>query len=450
MKKHVKLMAVLSVAGFMAAAAPGLAAPGTAFAPLAASSGWVEENGSWKYYEDGDYYLTDTWKKRGDNWYYLNEDGVVATNMQIDEYYVDETGKRVSSQWVSVENEEYWDSPDAAEIHWYYYGANGKYISSKFQDIDGQRYYFNDEGHMVTGRYSIDGSTYYFGDENDGAMKKGWVLLASEDEEMDMESYWHYFEPSGKMVENQVDKKIAGFYYTFEDGMMQTGWYKLPEETTATASDAAANESLDSASGYQYYDPESGKRASGWKTIEGIEGLSEEGELYTFYFKNGKPYYGEDGLKLFTIDSKKYAFNAKGEMQTGLKELEVSEGTTAVYYFGTDGIMKTGRQVIYDEDLGENKNWYFHTDGSKKGQGYHGIRENILYIRGMRQEADPDLKVEPKELDGVSYLINTSGHIQKASTSSKSASRPELGAGYKDYQDYNDTVWVVDTKGRIQ
>ena len=50
MKKHVKLMAVLSVAGFMAAAAPGLAAPGTAFAPLAASSGWVEENGSWKYY----------------------------------------------------------------------------------------------------------------------------------------------------------------------------------------------------------------------------------------------------------------------------------------------------------------------------------------------------------------------------------------------------------------
>ena len=30
--------------------------------------------------------------------------------------------------------------------------------------------------------------------------------------------------------------------------------------------------------------------------------------------------------------------------------------------------MKTGKQVIFDEDLGETQNWYFHTDGSRKGQ----------------------------------------------------------------------------------
>ena len=71
---------------------------------------------------------------------------------------------------------------------------------------------------------------------------------------------------------------------------MQTGWYKLPVTETASASEAApANNSV---AGYQYYD-EDGKRASDWRNIEGVEGISEEGETYRFYFKNGKPYYAE-------------------------------------------------------------------------------------------------------------------------------------------------------------
>ncbi len=31
-------------------------------------------------------------------------------------------------------------------------------------------------------------------------------------------------------IENEIDKKIDGAYYTFEDGKMQTGWYKLPAD----------------------------------------------------------------------------------------------------------------------------------------------------------------------------------------------------------------------------
>ena len=67
---------------------------------------------------------------------------------------------------------------------------------------------------------------------------------------------------------------------------MQTGWYKAfpvqaaaesGEAQTATPSEAAPV-SEQTAAGYQYYD-EDGKRASGWRTIEGIEGLSEEAEL---------------------------------------------------------------------------------------------------------------------------------------------------------------------------
>ena len=224
---------------------------------------------------------------------------------------------------------------------------------------------------------------------------------------------------------------------------------------TATASQATAADqednsvSLPAISGYKYYD-EDGKRASGWRTIEGVENISEDGEYFRFYFKNGAPYYGKEDLEIFTIDSKKYAFNTAGEMQTGKQSIRLSDGTAANYYFDEEGIMKTGKQTIYDEDLGETQNWLFHAEGSKKGQGYHGIKDNTLYVNGLRQEADKDLRFAPVSLDDTRYLVNVNGAVQKAGSTSKSASRPELGSGYKDFKDENDMIWTVNTEGIIQ
>ena len=122
----------------------------------------------------------------------------------------------------------------------------------------------------------------------------------------------------------------------------------------------------------------------------------------------------------------------------------------ANYYFDEEGIMKTGKQTIYDEDLGETQNWLFHAEGSKKGQGYHGIKDNTLYVNGLRQEADKDLRFAPVSLDDTRYLVNVNGAVQKAGSTSKSASRPELGSGYKDFKDENDMIWTVNTEGIIQ
>ena len=155
-----------------------------------------------------------------------------------------------------------------------------------------------------------------------------------------------------------------------------------------------------------------------------MENISEDGEYFRFYFKNGAPYYGKEDLEIFTIDSKKYAFNTAGEMQTGKQSIKLSDGTAANYYFDEEGIMKTGKQTIYDEDLGETQNWLFHAEGSKKGQGYHGIKDNTLYVNGLRQEADKDLRFAPVSLDDTRYLVNVNGAVQKAGSTSKSASRP--------------------------
>ena len=482
MKKHMKVMAALSTTALMAVFAPALAMGTGAATAYAAASGWVQEDGGWVYYDSDGYRLTDTWKKDGDSWYYLDSDGMRASSMQVDEYYVGEDGKRVANTWVSIENEDYSYGDEEPEIYWYYYGRDGKMSASRWVKIDGYSYYFNEDGHMMTGSVEIDGANYYLGEEGDGKMKTGWILLEDETDDPDVTESWFYYDRNGQRVENQVDKKIDGAYYTFEDGRMVTGWYKLPEVAAEAASESAASEAAvsgeaasgdvvseggvsesaasqapasseasheDTAAGYQYYD-EDGKRASGWRTIQGIEGLSDEDETYRFYFKNGEPYHAESGLELFTIDSKRYAFNTKGEMQTGRQSISDEDGTAANYYFGEDGIMRTGKQVIEDEDSGEHQNWYFRTDGANKGQGYHGIKDNVLYIQGLRQEADRDLRYAPVELDGVSYLINVNGSVQKASSSSKSSERADLGAGYKDFEDEDGNIWVVDTQGRIQ
>ena len=441
MKKHLKLMAVLSAAGVLTAAAPELGILSAASTAYAKAAGWVEENGSLKFYEDGDYYATDSWKKYGEDWYYLDEDGEISTSKEIDEYYVDASGKRVTNQWVSVTNDNYWDSDDAPENFWHYYGKDGREVVSKWQKIDGKWYYFDDQGQMLTGKVEIEGGTYYLGDENDGAQKTGWFQLESADEDSENPLSWYYFDKDGAMVKDQVDKKIDGSYYTFVNGEMQTGWHK-----TSTAENTTDN----SAAGYEYYDPETGARVDGWREIEGISEISTEGELYWFYFKNGTPYFAENGIELFSVNSQKYGFNTKGEMQTGLCVVNLEDEAIANFYFGDDGVMKTGKQTIYNEDSDENQIWYFQTSGSKKGQGYTGILDDTVYEYGLRKEADTDLRLAPVSLNGVNYLVNTSGALQKASSTSKSSEKPELGAGYKDYKDSNDKVFVVNVNGVIQ
>lgn len=256
-----------------------------------------------------------------------------------------------------------------------------------------------------------------------------------------------------------MDRKIDNGYYTFIDGQMQTGWINVAEAgfvSSSTPSNEAAtadNSATDTVSlnDFRYYDPENGgRRASGWYTIEGAPGISEEEEPFSFFFKNGTAYFAEKDLAIFTINSERYCFNERGEMQTGLQSLKQADGSFASYYFGDDGVMRTGKQTIYNDDLEENQIWYFQTKGSLKGQGYHGERDNQVYVNGLLKKADPELRYEPVSTGEKRYLVNTSGTIQKATSSSSSASRPELGKGFKDIKDSNDTVWTVDTSGIIQ
>jgi len=454
MRKQTTIMAVLSAAAIMAAAAPTMTGFTGIHTAMAAERGWTEEDGNWYYYDEDGYKETNTWKKKGSDWYYLDENGDIAVNQRVDEYFVNAEGQMVKNQWVSADSEEVYDSPDSpAAGSWNYFGKDGKITVSKWMTIEGKTYYFDDDGLMMTGLLELDGNTYYLGDENDGARKTGWILLEDMTHDTDHEEIWCYFDENGKMIMNQLDRRIDGKYYTFIDGQMQTGWVNVAEAGFISSSSAATDSEAQAASlkDFRYYDKENGgSRAAGWYTIEGAPGFSESDEEFTFYFKNGEAYHAESGIEIFTINSERYAFNENGEMQTGLQTLTDKSGNAVNYYFNESGIMMTGKQTIYNEDLEENQIWYFQTKGSSKGQGYHGERDNQVYVNGLLKKADPELRYEPVSIGEKRYLVNTSGNIQKATSSSTSASRPELGKGFKDIKDTNDTIWTVDSSGIIQ
>ena len=241
MRKQTKVVAVASAAALLA-----IGASMTSFA----ATGWVEEDGTWYFYDNDGNRVEDTWKKSGDNWYWLDAEdgGAMAVEKLVedddDTYYVDANGVMVRNTWVKVVNEDQDEDEDPAEYHYYYMQSNGKAYkasdnssTTRFRTIDGKRYAFDEDGKMLYGWVNDQGerqsdddgwenATYYLGNWDDGAMKTGWqkiyVYDSAEDDDME---HWFNFKSNGKKrhadssasyVDTIKEDKINGQKYGFD------------------------------------------------------------------------------------------------------------------------------------------------------------------------------------------------------------------------------------------
>lgn len=466
MRKQTKIAAVVSAAALLA-----IGASMTSFA----ATGWQEENGTWVYYNKAGEQVTDSWEKSGDNWFYLDETGEMATDSLIEDdddyYYVDANGAMVRNRWVAIDNEDAGED-DQPDVWWYYFQGNGKAYKNNHSTgnifkkmIDGKTYCFNEDGKMQYGWVKKDEGTtnyddgafaeceYYFGDENDGAMTTGWREIALTDvvdaqEEQPGDSFWDedqvrwfFFNSSGKKQDNKLNKTINGKKYGFDkQGRMIADWH-APDNTVdeslanesaekSTRSDAVKNY----AQSFMYFSsPEDGARFTrGWfKVVPGYylnRGAYEDGSENWYYADgNGKLIAGQ----IKSIKGKKYAFDMKGAMLSGLKILKVnnnkieeilggSEYETeelfdkavrrntgfGVYFFSDnadhDGTMKTGIQKVSID--GEKFTFNFRKSGGNKGQGITGENNKKYYLGGKLLAADSDSKIElVKTGDGAGY-----------------------------------------------
>ena len=177
----------------------------------AVTSGWVQKDGVWYYYDEQGNPVTNTWKgsyylkSDGEmaqsewvydasyqSWYYLKSDGSYARNEWQGSYYLKSNGKMAQSEWVY----------DASYQSWYYLKSDGSYARNEWQGS----YYLKSNGKMAQSEWVYDASyqSWYYLKSDGSYARNAW-----------QGSY--YLKSDGKMAVNEwVD---GGRYYVDGSGL---------------------------------------------------------------------------------------------------------------------------------------------------------------------------------------------------------------------------------------
>ena len=458
MRKQTKVVAVASAAALLA-----IGASMTSFA----ATGWVEEDGTWYFYDNDGNRVEDAWKKSGENWYWLDgeEGGAMAMEKIVEDdddiYYVDANGVMVRNTWVKVVNEDQDEDDDPAEYHYYYMQSNGKAYkapdsstTTRFRTIDGKRYAFDDDGKMLYG-WVVDGerqtdddgwesAVYYLGNWDDGAMKTGWqkVYVYDDDEDDDME-YWFNFKSNGKKRYNDTDneikeEKINGKRYGFDNrGVMTYEWTLATYGNTTNSTATWA-----STSSWRYFnDIEDGARVTkGWfkvvaphedndnvfksnygSTTFAAADADDETERWYYSDGDGKVVSGQ----IKKIKGKYYGFRPEGDgndkggaMLNGLVLMIVDQSTGEIVEVLDDGVDSDELEDLLDKDqtatiwqkvLAATNTNYSNASGSiTSADAYSHVEGNrvlSLYYFGSDEDTDGAMKsgATTVTLDGNTY-----------------------------------------------
>ena len=364
MRKQTKLVAVLSAAALLA-----IGASMTSYA----AGGWVAEgDNDWVYLDNDGDRVTSEWKRSGDNYYWLNDEGLMAKNALVRDgndaiYYVNENGLKVMNDWVAIENTENEQvGDDTPSVLYYYFGSAGKAERAtedkKVKQINGKYYIFDSEGHMLSGWQMVNDDLYYLGTEVEGWAYTGWQRLEPKD---DLENYeydqleWFYFGSNGKASVNKTQYIDKRYYHFDENGVMDDGWYDAADDP-------------DMASRAQAYASGSGTLSSGWILSTAPDDEDDDGDKFWYYLvslRQGSSiarsipynYYGDGaesvgsgqiGWRAKVINNKTYIFNTYGQMITGFVFINNSNSSESLsnkdYCSVTDFINRAGDDGTVD------------------------------------------------------------------------------------------------------
>ena len=185
--------------------------------PAVKQQGWVKENNTWFYYENGTL-VKNKWAGN----YWLGADGKMATNAWVDNgrYYVGSTGlwdKDAKKQEAPkpAEKKQGWVKSGS---DWYYY-ENGTLARNKWI---GDTYWVDKDGKMVTENW-VDNDRFYV-DKNgkkDPSIKKKAILNDELGWQKRNGGEWYYYEKDGSLARN----KWVGNYWLGADGRMaKSAW----------------------------------------------------------------------------------------------------------------------------------------------------------------------------------------------------------------------------------
>ncbi len=164
---------------------------------------------------DGAIIKTPGWHVINSSWYYVNNDGTIASNEFIDGYWLNSDGIWTDpTYYVWAENSTGW-----------WFEGGGWYPVSEWYKINGSWYYFDESGYMATNGYCYEtGSNWLYWVGSDGARnglycwhvdETGW-WLGTEDgswyacnEWAEIDGTWFYFGADGYML---TDQYVDGYW----------------------------------------------------------------------------------------------------------------------------------------------------------------------------------------------------------------------------------------------
>ena len=184
---------------------------------------WVKIADKWYYATDSGKIVRNRWEKIGNVWYYFNQDGVMASNVLVNDYLLNSSGAMAQNAWVKITDK------------WYYATDSGKILRNKWEKIKGTWYYFNSDGVMAINQWK---DAYYL--KNSGAMaEKEWIFDKSYNSWFYLKSggayasrEWigaYYLKSGGYMAKNEwiFDPNYNAWYYLKEDGSYVTGGFNI-------------------------------------------------------------------------------------------------------------------------------------------------------------------------------------------------------------------------------
>ena len=272
--------------------------------------GWLKEQGSWRFYENNQPVLD--WKQIDNKWYYFNKEGVMISNIIIDDYLIQDNGALAENTWVKISDK------------WYYATASGKILRNKWGKIAGIWYYFDKEGVMVTntlvGDYLI---------QNSGALAENtWIKISNK---------WYYATASGKISRNKWEK-IKGIWYYFDtDGAMLSNQWKTDYYLKDSGAMAEKEWIFDNSYNSWFYLKTGGAYASReWSGSYYLKtgGYMAKNEWIFDKDYDAWYYLKEDGMYVtgsFNIKGKEYSFQNNGKWISESKYYKVKPITAYVY-----------------------------------------------------------------------------------------------------------------------